>query len=310
MSTVVYPPVHPPKLQENTLPRVKRAVWFNRVLGTPIPIDLLQYVVNLIGCDKDFLVKFVLKDMLPMNCEVLFLQKFLKEDPELVVDYIRRYGCFSSHQFLLGESGNLEVFNALLYHSSYVEKLTINPEAAVCFVRQLTTDFLRSFIFPQELVSIPQVLDTLLERQDPELLKNVLSVLKSVSKSLTYDQEKYVITSGNKEIFITLIKEVPLRSNTLEDLINEGNIDVLHEYFNQRELPTKSLQDLLVQKGHRKLLAIYVSQHPLCDDALIELVKKDYRDILKLHYLKHGVSERVLMYIVGLDCFKKYINLD
>ena len=66
---------------------------------------------------------------------------------------------------------------------------------------------------------------------------------------------------------------------------------------------------LLCQKAKKAILSIYVSSFKLNLEGQMALIDMNYRDILKLHFLRHGVDREAMAYYHDLKVFKEYLGV-
>ena len=121
-------------------------------------------------------------------------------------------------------------------------------------------------------------------------------------------------------------KESNLTANTeevAENIRQRFNFDVSDEEFlsilesdNQEKLLSiiaKKLQYkqelMLCQKGNKQILYLYVSVFKLNLEGQMALIDRDFRDILKLHFLTHGINREAIAYYHDLKVFKEYLGI-
>lgn len=66
---------------------------------------------------------------------------------------------------------------------------------------------------------------------------------------------------------------------------------------------------MLCQKANKQLLALYISSFKLNLEGQMALIDRDFRDILKLHFLKHGINGEAMAYYHDLKVFKEYLGV-
>ena len=130
----------------------------------------------------------------------------------------------------------------------------------------------------------------------------------SSTKGLSCSTEKLLLESGNNEMLNLAFKSFRLSTDTLLALVNAGNEEILKRYFEIRGLESWQQQEL-IRNGNKKAIALYLSNRPLDKDAQMLLAKKEYKDLLKMHYLKYGIHDDVLAYQANLNNFKNYIGV-
>ncbi|MBO5441251.1 MAG: hypothetical protein J6A09_01625 [Alphaproteobacteria bacterium] len=287
------------------LKKAKRAVWLYRYFGQDIPLEYLEYVIKCQCCSKDFLEKFVLDYHLPQAFEMMFLEEYVKKDENLVAAYIKKFGCCKNvgHHMLIALSGSLFLYDVLN------QTVPLDKDAQLAFFKGIHDKNERlKFVAKYRQSFYPCTVDYLLQMQNCDLFTAYVPAI-TFGNGLPPHQEQIIIRSKNLALFEILVSHCEVSNNTLESLITDDNIDYLQVYFVHHYIPS-FIQRHLAKHGDKKLLALYVDKHPLSDEALFLLVNKGYKDILKLHYLNYGISERVLAYQANLTRFKSYIGID
>lgn len=66
---------------------------------------------------------------------------------------------------------------------------------------------------------------------------------------------------------------------------------------------------MLCQKANKQLLALYISSFKLNLEGQMALIDRDFRDLLKLHFIKHGVNREAMAYYCHRKEFKAYIGI-
>ncbi|MBR5154353.1 MAG: hypothetical protein IKW58_01350 [Alphaproteobacteria bacterium] len=108
-----------------------------------------------------------------------------------------------------------------------------------------------------------------------------------------------------------------------ENVKNNFCLDVSDEEF-QRILESNNQENLLpiiakklqykqelmlCQKGNKQVLYLYISVFKLNLEGQLALIDRDYQDILKLHFLAHGINREAIAYYHDLKVFKEYLGI-
>ena len=108
-----------------------------------------------------------------------------------------------------------------------------------------------------------------------------------------------------------------------ENVKNNFCLDVSDEEF-QRILESNNQENLLpiiakklqykqelmlCQKGNKQILSLYVSVFKLNLEGQMALIDRNFRDILKLHFLMHGIDRKAMAYYHDLKVFKEYLGV-
>lgn len=66
---------------------------------------------------------------------------------------------------------------------------------------------------------------------------------------------------------------------------------------------------MLCRKANKQLLAIYISSFKLNLEGQMALIDRNFRDLLKLHFLTHGINREAMAYYHDLKVFKDYLGI-
>lgn len=122
------------------------------------------------------------------------------------------------------------------------------------------------------------------------------------------------MSKESKNIYATEFAE-NVKNNFSLNVSDEEFLSIL-ESDNQEKLLSiiaKKLQYkqelMLCQKGSKQILYLYVSVFKLNLEGQMALIDRDFRDILKLHFLKHGINREAIAYYHDLIVFKEYLGI-
>ena len=121
-------------------------------------------------------------------------------------------------------------------------------------------------------------------------------------------EEQYLAQSDNVALLTAVAGAFRLSPYFLAVLSEKKCVLLLQKYFSLHA-DDKSLGEDVVNSQNKKLIAAYIKAAPLNVSAQKKLIRLGYKDLLKLHYQKHGISEEALAYLANLEHFKQYAGI-
>ena len=122
------------------------------------------------------------------------------------------------------------------------------------------------------------------------------------------------MSKESKNIYATEFAE-NLKNNSCLNVSDEEFLSILESDNQEKVLPiiAKKLQYkqelMLCQKGNKQILSLYVSVFKLNLEGQMALIDRNFRDILKLHFLTHGIDRKAMAYYHDLKVFKEYLGV-
>lgn len=294
------------------LKKARRAFILSYWFGRYFPEEYLCMAVNLECCSEHGLKVYLMEHGLTKESELLLGDNCLtgKLNIQLLLDYIKRYGVCDD---VLIKAATVEDSEVLM---KYIEFRKNNYAHSYTY---FTENFWEKFIplrnrgvFDWLLRKGCDLYDASIEEiiklNDLEMFRIYCQRKASPTKALSQSAENLLLESGNKEMLNLALESFQLSTNTLLALVNAGNEEILKRYFEIRGLDNWQQLEL-IRNGNKKAIALYLSNRPLDKDAQMLLAKKEYKDLLKMHYLKYGIHDDVLAYQANLNNFKNYIGV-
>ncbi len=293
------------KTDPDLLKRAKHAVRWNFLLHNMISDEFHEAMVRLECCSKYFLRSYIRDYSLSLAAEVLMVEEHAAANPELIAFYVSRQNASDAMRVKIAESKNLILLKHIARATSgYLNHFCFSKAAQIAVVRLNDAEYFRKVreLFPE---CCPEAVSEIIKLQNVEMFDNVfLSAIE-----INVPQQEMLLEQNNAEMIACFLKHQKNFNANLQHLIIEQDNALLLEKIIEKNRLSEAVEFFLAKKGSKKMIAQYIQRWPLCSAAQIELVKHDYRDLLKLHFLKHGISERALLYQVSLNQFKAYIGL-
>ena len=294
------------------LKKARRAFILSYWFGRYFPEEYLCMAVNLECCSEHGLKVYLMNHGLTKESELLLGDNCLtgKLNIQILIDYIKRYGVCDD---VLIKATTLEDSEVLM---KYIEFRKNNYAHSYTY---FTENFWKKFIplrnrgvFAWLLRNGCDLYDSsikeIIKLNDLEMFRIYCQRKPSSTKEMSHSTEELLLENGNNEMLNLAFKSFQFSTRTLLALVNAGNEEILKRYFEIRGL--ENWQQLeLIRNGNKKAIALYLSNRPLDKDAQMLLAKKEYKDLLKMHYLKYGIHDDVLAYQANLNNFKNYIGV-
>lgn len=293
---------------------LKKARWAFRLsywFGKYFPEEYLCMAVNLECCSEYGLKVYLMNHGLTKESELLLGENCLtgKLDIQLLLDYIKKYGICDDVLIKAATAENTKVLmeyirfrnNEYAYHCCFTEN----------FWKKLIP--LRNTSIFEWLLSkgcdlYGSSVEEIIKLNDLEMFRIYCQRKPDSTQALPCSTEDILFECGNREMLDLAFKTFQFSTGRLFALVNAGNEEILKRYFEIRGLENWQQQEL-IRSGNKKAIALYLSNRPLDKDAQMLLAKKEYKDLLKMHYLKYGIHDDVLAYQANLNNFKNYIGV-
>ena len=198
-----------------------------------------------------------------------------------------------------GANHDREIINKLVLFSNAVKKspeeyrsFALSYEAQTAIVAQRDPLFLEECLTSYECVISPKVHDDVIKMLDFEMFKTFCQLNQVQTHDSWYGNEKLILEMFQQQDF-EFIKEF-----------------LKHWYFSETTLRKIVLEIEKNAPFNRTVLTEVMNWQPLPVSILMLLVDNDEKELLKIHYEKYGIDERVLTHLAYLTNFKHYINGD
>ena len=268
------------------LKKARRAFILSYWFGRYFPEEYLCMAVNLECCSEHGLKGYLMDHGLTKESELLLGDNCLtgKLNIQLLLDYIKRYGVCDD---VLIKAATAEETNVLMEYiefrkNDYAHSYTYFTENFWKKFIPLRNRYIFDWLLRKGCDLYSTSIEEIIKLNDLEMFRIYCQIRPSSTKGLSCSTEKLLLEAGNEEI--------------------------LKRYFEIRGLENWQQQEL-IRNGNKKAIAMYLSNRPLDKDAQMLLAKKEYKDLLKMHYLKYGIHDDVLAYQANLNNFKNYIGV-
>ncbi len=294
------------------LKKAKRAFRLALWLGLELPKEYHCMAVNLECCSMHFLKKYLSRNRVASEAEVLMVKKYLDTNPNLLLSYLNNHaGGWDMTAEILQKAPREFIVKVIKQETKYVPmQLQTSPTAQAMLVSRGD-----SRLFEYVILRRPNICEStiteIIRQQQTDMLR---LLFKHENKPrfqhavFTYSQQKLLLQQNNTELLECYAQHRKFDFTVLNELIEQENIPVL-DIILKRQRFSDDAQEFLIKFGSKKMIAWYLQQYPVSAKAQIELIKRDYKDLLKLHYLKHGVADEALHYLLCLNNFKAYIGI-
>lgn len=293
------------------LKKAKRAVWKAYWLNSELPEEYHCMAVRQECCTMHFLKFYISRKRLCNQAELLLVEKHLASHPDLILSYVKKHaGNFQMLvEILQNASRDFIVKLIKQEHSCTPPRLSFSPMAQKTLVNRGDNRLFEYFLLRRSNI-LSETITEIIKQQKTDMLRLIFKHAKSSSKppTLTRAQEEMLIETNNLEMIKCYAHYRTFGLSALKKLIERKNIPVLEIIQNQHPLPDDG-QKILARYGSKNLIACYLQTHSMNAEAQIELIKRDYKDLLKLHYLKHGIADKAMLYHLSLKSFKAYIGV-
>lgn len=294
------------------LKKARRAFILSYWFGRYFPEEYLCMAVNLECCSEHGLKGYLMDHGLTKESELLLGDNCLtgKLNIQLLLDYIKQYGVCDD---VLIKAATAEETNVLMEYiefrkNDYAHSYTYFTENFWKKFIPLRNSYIFDWLLRKGCDLYSTSIEEIIKLNDLEMFRIYCQIRPSSTKGLSCSTEKLLLESGNKEMLNLAFGAFQFSTRTLLALVNADNEEILKRYFEIRGLENWQQQEL-IRNGNKKAIALYLSNRPLDKDAQMLLAKKEYKDLLKMHYLKYGIHDDVLAYQANLNNFKNYIGV-
>ena len=284
--------------------KLRKARWTIRLAQyLPIyishPEEYESLILNLECCDEAFRKKFILSHRLTTEGENWLYDNLYPPQPELFYEYVLKFGLNHDLQLKLIDNHDAKTINKLVLYSNTVKKspaeyraYALSYEAQAAIVAQRNPKFLEECFANYECIISPKVHDDVVKMHDIEMFKAFCQLNQVQNHDTWYGNEKLILEMLQKHDF-EFIKEF-----------------LKHWYFSETTL-RKIVQQIPQDAAfHRTVLTEVLNWQPFPVNILMLLVDNNEKELLKTHYEKYGIDERVLTHLTYLMNFKHYIGKD
>lgn len=299
--------------QSVLLKKAKRAVFWGIVLNRSIPEKYHCMMVNLECCSMRQLKFYIRDNQLSKQAETLLAQKYADSDSKLVAFYVSQHfdGISGSMQIELIKSHNIALFqNIAASCSGYIRHFELKNAAIVALIKLddavYFSETAKCDIFPKSFER--DTVTALIEQQNADIFEAYLQMIETQRTEFWNLHQKMLYTQNNEAMIDCFLKHQTFDANIVCEIIEQENTALFGKLIEKRKL-ADTVECFLAESGSKKMIAQYLRQWPLHPKAQIELVKRDCKDLLKLHYLKHSISDQALLYVLGLNNFKQYLGI-
>ncbi len=285
---------------------IHRSYWLNHRL----PEEYHSVLVNLECCSLHCLRVCLQNCSLSAEAEALLFDKYVNDHPDILRDYICAHGATLALLSRIIENKNLELLECFLDRRKYYCETFILPlDAQIVLVESNDVDF-----FQKVLNLGVQLADTafehLLQRGNFEMLEVYCPFcFRKDTKSYLHNQWfNVVFQHHDMKTIELLLSYFKLTYEALVKLVDTGYKDLVATYFKTNDVD-KDIQCKIAQSTHKKLIALYLQNKPFGKTAQLALVKSGYKDLLKMHYLKYGLNDEVIVFQASLNFVKSYLGV-
>lgn len=289
--------------------QIKWEVWRSAIFNSMISPEYHEALVRLQGCSEGFLRSYIKNYPLSPEAEKLMVELYAANRPELLAIYMCTHSVSSEAQIAVIKSKNLPLLQRLSVESS-----TRFAPFRFCLSAQLALVELNDAVYFRSVYNLFPALGTsvvqrLIELQNIAMFDAYLFANKTTIHSFRELQE-LLLTQNNPEMIDCYLQyEWRFFDDILYSLIKQENYELLGKLMEKRRFSEK-VEVFLAQNGSEKMLEQYIQLWEMCPSAQIELINRNSRELLKLHFLKHRLSERALTYQLALAHFQNYIGVD
>ncbi len=295
------------------LKKAKQALVWSFLFNRPVSAKYHCMMVKLECCSEKFLKYYCKNNSLNEEAQVLLVEQYAQSKPELIAYYIRHHlgQVADAMQIKIVENKNSRLLRTIseqiagyIWHFEFDEPavlalIGLNDAAYFC-------EALNYGLFPQKFSK--QAITAVIETQNPKLFNHYLQYVRKNDVEFWNLHQKMLYEQGNNAMIDCFLKYMKFDANIQCDIIATENTALFAKLIKKTML-TDSIERFLAKSGSKKMLAQYIQQWPLRPEAQIALVKREFKDILKLHFLKHSISEQALLYVLGLSYFKEYLGI-
>ncbi len=289
--------------------KAKRAVRLNRWFGRKVPDEYAFMIINQECCSEAFLKFYLQHNQLSAAGEVQLVNNYLSSKPELIKLYFKKH-CLrfenTEAQTKIIGSKNLDLIRAMLAETADRIRGYLSSDAQL-FLVNLNDRLLLGKILDYGIHLCDDAVSALVRLENASML---IFISGDSQYSLKIEDREYILNTGKGELIDCMFTHWGLSLSLFEKLVKDDRADVLQRFFSSAISFASSYQLKLIELNSKKYLAMYISHYSLCTDAQIELVKRGWKDILKLQFQKYGVDEKTLAYQANLNSFKKYIETE
>ncbi len=295
------------------LKKAKKAVFWNFLFNRPIAHEYHCLMVNLECCSERQLKHYFRDYRLCVSAQVLMVEKYVKSNPALIASYIRAHNWRVSKemQIKIVESKNANLLKRIAcLTAGHIGHFEFDECAVTALINlnnvKYFSEALEYGLLPKKFgkASVTAVIET----QNPEFFDFYLQYVRKNDIAFWNLHQKILYEQNNSAMIDCFLKYMSFDANILCDIITTEDT-VLFAKLIKKDKLTSGVELFLAKSGSKKMLAQYIKQRPLSPEAQIELIKWECKDILKLHYLKHNISQQALLYLQCLSHFKEYIDI-
>lgn len=299
----------------SSLKKARRVVFWRILFNRRIPKEYHSMMVNL-ECCSERVLKFYFRDyLLCVDAQVLMVEKYAESKPHLIADFINKHTFFISRemQIKIIESKNIALLQKIAECTSgYIRHFEFSAEAYIALIKLNDAEYFKQVyecgLLPKQFSN--DVVTAIIELQNPKLLDTYLQISRLKNINMSNLHQTMLYKQNNSAMIDCFLKRmVRFDASIVCDIIKKENTLLFGKLIGKHKL-AECIELFLAKSGSKKMLAQYIKQWPLYPEAQIQLAKRDYKDILKLHYLNHSVSNQALLYVLSLTHFKEYLGLN
>jgi len=297
------------KTDPDLLKRAKRAVRWSFWLHKMIPIEYHEAMVRLECCSKHFLRSYIRDYPLSEAAEILMVEKHAAANPELIAFYVNNQWPTEAMMIKIAESKNLTLLKHIAQiNFGYLHRFHFCKAAQIALIRLNDAEYFSKVraLFPE---FCAEAVSEIIKLQNVEMFNSLFLSVSEDQADFNHTHQEQLLEQGNADMIACFLKYQKNFNANAERMIIEQNNAPLWDMAIRNKKLSNSVEIFLATKGSKKMIAQYIQQWPMCPEAQIELVKHDYQDLLKLHFQKHGLSERAIVYYASLNKFKAYIGV-
>lgn len=280
-------------------------------LGRPLPTEYHCSVVNLECCSLYGLTILLENQNLSDEAEVLLVEKFAESNAKLVLDYLCRWPRNDKVILKIVQMKQMDILSGYIdnLRRSYRRPGYLLPTSAQLeIVNSGDCAFLKKILYFGVDLNEEARHQMLANKLDDMFITYCTYKPKESSNYLDRIEEQYLAQSDNVALLTAVAGAFRLSPYFLAVLSEKKCVLLLQKYFSLHA-DDKSLGEDVVNSQNKKLIAAYIKAAPLNVSAQKKLIRLGYKDLLKLHYQKHGISEEALAYLANLEHFKQYAGI-
>ncbi len=287
---------------------IRKSYWFN----CPLPAEYHSILINQ-ECCSEYCMRVCLQNCsLTSDNEVLLFDKYGADKPDILIEYIRIHGAQEALLLKLIETKNIKLLICFVnykksryFHDVYV----LSENAQIALVNSNDPDFFW-LVLSQKIWLTANAFERLLQNGNYDMFETYCKYCyEKGSEKYFYNKWLDILLEHKNEKAIELVvTRFRLDISSLVKLVEHHLEKFVEIYFRLYKI-NKDEQCFMVNGRNKKLIALYIKNKPFAKKAQIELVKSGCQDLLRMHYLKYGLDDEVIVFQASLNNVKTFLNV-